>query len=254
LAAEYPKSPFLPDAYFQLGNLYKQLKHPDSSELNWRKAITTDNVKLSTINSLWNLAEYYNEKRNYPEAINILKRLVNDFYYTSISGKAASAIPELYIANGEYDEAIQLYNETLSKYLTDELKTKSANQIYFSLATVYEKKGERQKAVKYYSEYLVDDRKGVYASKAFYSLGALARTEGRLDNASSYFKQAVSLGDAGSTTSEIADLLFQTEQYGEAAKQYAQLAQANDSLKLASYCLYSSRQPACRSAKIDTQF
>ncbi|MBA4311512.1 MAG: hypothetical protein C0417_02670 [Chlorobiaceae bacterium] len=231
LVTEYPKSPFLPDAYFQLGNLYKLLKHPDSSELNWRKAITTDYIKTSTIHSLWNLADYYNVKRNYPDAINILKRLVNDFYYTSISEKAASAIPELYIANAEYDEAIQFYNDPLNKYLSDELKAKNVNQIYFSLATVYEKMGERQKAVKYYSEYLANDRKGVNASKAFYSLGTLSRTEGRLDNASSYFKQAVSLGDAGSMTSEIADLLFQTEQYGEAAKQYSQLAQANDSLK-----------------------
>ncbi|MBI5020354.1 MAG: tetratricopeptide repeat protein [Ignavibacteriales bacterium] len=231
LVTEYSKSPILSDAYFELGDLYKQLKNPDSSELNWQKAVSSEHVRPSTLQSLWNLGEHYNQKRNYPEAISILKRLVNDYYYSFISEKAASVIPELHIANAEYDEAIQLYFESLNKYLTDESKTNSVNQIYFSLATVYEKKGERQNALKYYTEYLIGDRKGVYASKVFYSLGTLARSEGRLDKASSYFRQAVSLGDAGSTTSDIADLLFQTEQYGEAAKQYSQLAQANDSLK-----------------------
>ena len=73
-----------------------------------------------------------------------------------------------------------------------------------------------------------------------YVLGTIARAQGKNDLAASYFKQSAALGSAsGSATSEVAELLFQTEQYPEAARQYQLLAQQSDSLEQKKY--YQSR-------------
>ncbi|MBI4811377.1 MAG: tetratricopeptide repeat protein, partial [Ignavibacteriales bacterium] len=239
LAKDFPKSSLVPNALLEQGNIYFSLKQSDSAAIAWQRVISLPVKDPSTLNATWNLAELHRQNNNYGEAIALYKRITSEFFYSSFAEKATPLLPELYLANSEYDQAIQIYNNILNEQRTSPLQKEIDLNLYYNLAAVYEKKGERQKAVQYYNQYLLTDRRGAYASKAFYALGALARAQGKMENASAYFKQAAALGETGSTSKDIADLLFQTEQYSEAAKQYFELAKSTDSLN--SKQLYQSR-------------
>src|SRR5258707_14549286 len=99
----------------------------------------------------------------------------------------------------------------------------------FYLADDYDKKGERQTAIRSYTQFLQTNRTGDLAGRSFYALGILARLEGRAQAASSYFKEAASIGGVVVASRDVAELLFQTGQDAEAAKQYGQLAPTSDS-------------------------
>lgn len=229
LIKEYPKSARIIEAYFELGILHQQMRHPDSSEQSWLKAANAAKVNPFSTMSLLKLADLYVSEKKYSAAIGSLKSIVNDYYYSASSDKASSMLPEIYVLNGEYDEAIALYSDRLAEAENTETSSYMINQTIYYLASALDKKGDRQKAIQYYNKYLTSDRRGPYASNSFYALGKLAQAQGKLEYASSYFKNAAALGEGGSTTGEIADLLFQTEQYGEAARQYSQLAASADS-------------------------
>jgi cellulose synthase operon protein C len=239
IITEFPQSSCVSKSFLEQGNIHLQLNHNDSAAICWQRASNTINDP-SGITALWNLADLYWQDKNYPEAILIWKKISSELFYTSFAEKAASRLKESYIVSEDYDEAIQIYTDLLSEQKSSPIQKEIDINLYFHLAATYEKKGERQKAVSYYSQYLSEDRRGAYASKSFYALGALARAQGRTDYASSYFKQAAALGDTGSSTKDIADLLFETEQYAEAARQYSQLAQKADSLNDKQY--YQSRE------------
>ncbi len=230
ITKEFPDSPLVSNTLLEQGNVYLLLRQQDSAAIVWKKAISYPAQDPSTITAIWNLTDLQRQNDNYAEAIALLKRITSEFFYSSFAEKAISLLPELYIANNEYDQAIQVYNDMLDEQRSSPLQKEIDVNLYFHLAVGHDKKGERQKAVYYYNQYLLDDRRGAYTSKAFYALGAIARAQGKLENASAYFKQAAALGEIGSTSKDIADLLFQTEQYREAAKQYFELAQSTDSV------------------------
>jgi len=236
---EFPDSPLLSNAFLEKGNVYLSLKQQDSAIIVWKTAINSSSKNPSTLNAIWNLAELHRENKNFAEAIALLKNITSEYYYTSFASKAEQILPDVYIANAEYDQAIQIYNDLLDEQKSSPLNQDVDVNLYYHLASAYEKKGERQKAIHFYNQYLQNDRKGVYASKVFYALGAMAREQGKIENASAYFKQAAALGGITSTNPEIADLLFQTEQYQEAAKQYFELAKSTDSIRSKQY--YQSR-------------
>src|SRR5262249_46294583 len=94
-----------------------------------------------------------------------------------------------------------------------------------------ERKGDRTGAKQGYHECLAKDIRSEHAAESFYGLGRIARGEGNVDLASSYFKEAAAAGGEGFSLREIADLLFQTGEYREAARQYRQLAASADTGK-----------------------
>ncbi len=230
ITKEFPSSTFASRAYIEIGNIQVQLHHSDSAMVYWKNASSIPSKDPSTVLALWKIADLQLQNKNYSEAITVWKQIMNEYFYTALAEKASSLLPGGYVANNEFDEAIDLYNTKIAEQKSLPAMENPDDSLYFHLATVFEKKGERQHAIDYYNRYLRAERKGSYASKAFFALGTLAHSQGKIDNASAYFKQAAALGESGSASREIADLLFQTEQYAEAAKQYSQLAQSSDTL------------------------
>ncbi|TLY28881.1 MAG: tetratricopeptide repeat protein, partial [Ignavibacteria bacterium] len=185
----------------------------------------------STVQALWHLSDLHWRRKDAAACLPLLKRITQDFFYTSFADRASMLIPEMDIAGkgGDFSEAIAHYTDRLREADSSVLPDSTDDGVLFYLASAYDKKGDRQKAAKYYSQYLHTNRTGDLAGRAFYALGILARLQGRAQAASSYFKEAAAIGGAASASRDIADLLYQTEQYSEAAKQYAQLAQSSDS-------------------------
>jgi tetratricopeptide (TPR) repeat protein len=221
LLGRFPRSLSANRALLALGDLWIHSQEGDSAEACWGSVLRRSAVDPATVGAMSRLADLHRRAGRTSEAIALWERLSSEFYYTAAAAQARRSLPEAYIADGRYDEAIAA------------VESGGAADSLVVLATAYEKKGDRQRAVQYYTRSLLLDRKGAYAGRAFSSLGSLARGEGRTELAAAYFKQAAQLGGgAAVATADIADLLFETEQYADAARQYAQLAQAADSLSV----------------------
>ena len=228
IIAEFPTSTFVPNALLQQGIAYLNLNYPDSAVAIWQKCFELSLTNPSTLQAFWNLADLRWKQKQYSEAIAFWKRITTEFPYSSMAEQAAAMLPHGYLANGEYDEAIALYENLLQEQQFSPFEEGKDSELLFHLANAYEKKGNRQTATKCYNQYLLYNHTGPNASNALYALGVLAQKQGHTSAASAYFKQAAMLGGTGSATQEIAELLFQSEQYAEAAKQYTQLAQESN--------------------------
>ncbi len=221
--AQYSQSAYTNRALYELGKIQIHAKNSDSAAAEWRRVLGRSLIDPATVSAASDLAELEWNQKHYPEAIALWERMRGDFPYTAAAGRAEVELPEAYVANGQYDDAIASVGSDTS------------DRAKIVLAAAYEKKGDRKKAISYYRSYLREDRKGPYASGAFYALGTIARAEGRKDLASTYFREAALLGGMEGVTRDIADLLFQTEQYGDAARQYSGLADRADSSELKTY-------------------
>ncbi|MBI4548171.1 MAG: tetratricopeptide repeat protein [Ignavibacteriae bacterium] len=228
----FPTSHMIPNVLLQLGNTYLDLNNPDSGALSWQRCSEHAPTSPSTLQALWRLADLRWKEKKYSEAITLWKRITTEFPYSSMAKRAATMLPQAHLANGDYEEAIAIYENHWQEEQSSPFKETKDFEIVYYLANAYEKKGDRQTATKYYNEYLLNTvidlniDTGSNVSNAFYALGVLAQKQGNTKSASAYFKQAALHGRAGSATKDIADLLFQSEQYTEAAKQYVALAQS----------------------------
>src|ERR1051325_6352811 len=200
----------------------------DSATVCWRRAIARPEVDRSTVEALWLLADL-SRRRNDTLTVPLLKRISGEFFYTEFADRAATLLPRAEVQAGDLAGAITQYDALRREVETSPYPDSADESNLFYLAEAYDKKGERQSAIRSYTHYLQTNRTGDLAGRAFYALGILARLEGRAQAASSYFKEAASIGGVALASKDIADLLFQTEQYAEAAKQYGQLAQTSDS-------------------------
>jgi TolA-binding protein len=239
IVAGYQQFPLLSSTFLSLGNAYQKLNIMDSAIISWKQAASFHSTDPSVTRALWNIATYFRQNKNHADALTTLRKLSAEYSYCQAGQQASDMLPEEILLNGEYDDAIQMYEHQIEEEKNSPFVADVDASLYFHLAQAYEKKGDRQHAIDYYTQYLSGERTGQFASAAFYSLGSLARAEGNTGAASSYFKQAAILGGTSSASRDIAELLFQTEQYPEAVKQYTQLAASTDSVKLRQ--LYQSR-------------
>lgn len=224
----FPGSGYAAEALLLRGKVFAG-SLPDSALASWGQASVYVPPTRPALDALWLMASYRSAKQQPSEAAPLWKRLSDEFSYTARGESAAVKIAAAAISNGDYDQAISLLSKRLKKSETSPFPGPFDASPLFDLGDAYQKKGERQMAMKYFSEYLERNPTGPLAGRAFYSLGIIARTEGRMEAASTYFKEAGLLGGTVGASPEIADLLYQTEQYAEAARQYAQLAQSSDS-------------------------
>jgi TolA-binding protein len=222
-------SPHLSWASLQNGESYNLLGKPDSALSCFRKAADAPRPDRFTLPAIRELADLYAGQKNYSEAIPLWKRITGEFFYTGNTDSVALQLAEAYLAVGNYDDAIRLYEASLKEQQSDPIQEFANYPLYFNLANAYQQKGDRQQAAEYYHKYLSNDRKGPFAAKSYYALGVFSRAQGRKEIASAYFKHATALGGAGTASRDIAELLFQTEQYSEAEKTYAALAESADS-------------------------
>mgnify|MGYP000495343475 FL=1 len=214
----------LQKGYLLKGIIYKSKNQKDSALTNWKQVLKITLKTNAYLDALWNIAD---QEGNYNQAITYWKKIIEEYPYTNLAQKALENLPSAYMAIGEYDEALQIYTSKLYQESDIFLHAKNIPEIDYFIGTIYEKSGKREEALRYFRNYLLNNRTGNYASRAFYTLGAIAKAEGRIKHASSYFKLAGSTGEHKSTSGEIADILFKTEQYADAAKHYKLLAQSS---------------------------
>lgn len=224
LEQEFPQAILTQEALWLLGKWYRNLQKSDSAMLLWEKAVNNIPNGFFTSKILEQLAELYLQTNQYNKAIAAYEKLITEYCYTHEAEKANEHLVDILFAAGKYSEAIDRLEQEINTDKTSIFDSDFPWNKLKKLATFYEKLGNTKKASRLYNQYLLHNRLSADANEVYYALGVIARTEGRSGAAASYFKQAAAVSASGVTSKEIADLLFQNEQYDESARQYKRLA------------------------------
>lgn len=253
---DFGNAPIAEKAWLHIGRLYAQREAADSAARAFNNAALKFPRGTHTAEALWLLANTLMDQQkptegsvHRKEAIELLQRLTSDHFYTSYALRAESALGEMYAETERFDDALALFQSIADRDQSSPFVHESNYQITFKLAAVHNRKGDKLKAAELYRAYLTRDRKSALAGDAYFALGVIARDQGKTESASAYFRQAAALSGSGESNREIAELLFQTEQYPEAERQFVQLAKSVKNEPEKQY--YESRIIVCKLRRND---
>jgi tetratricopeptide (TPR) repeat protein len=165
-------------------------------------------------------------RRNMPlKAIQVYHRLDDNYRYTSAGEQARRKLANAYLAYGSVDSACSIYAELLEQEKHDPLGDETEDSsLLLALAKGQQAAGNLVDAKSNLQRILAIEQKGAVSAEALNLLGRIYRSEGSVDLAASSFKQAESASPSASGSRDIADLLFNSDNYTEAMKQYQQLS------------------------------
>jgi TolA-binding protein len=226
IGSEFPASSLTQKAYMITGDWLIRHGHADSAIVLWRQAIEKSPNGFYSAAILNRLGEIQISVKDYSGVAEILDKLSSQFPYTDEGTKAKNDLPGVLQLAGKYSESIKLLEAAGSEPGNVLSPERDTSTIDLQLAISYDKLLKKDRATQYYLSFLHKNNMGNHASQAFYALGVIAKAEGNTETATSYFKQAALHGGITGATQEIAEILFENEQYDDAAKQYNQLAQS----------------------------
>ena len=174
------------------------------------------------------------DRRNYREAIDMYGRLTTEFYYSSEAEKARRLFADAQLAAGDYDAAIRAYMSILESQSTDLLEGGEPDpSLLLALGKAHQQAGRSDQAKTYLFRVASSQASGPTAGEALTTLGIIYQSEGSPDVATSYFRQASAIAPETAATRNVADLLFESQEYTDALKQYSQLSRSapNDTLR-----------------------
>ncbi len=214
------------EALYSAGRAHAMNKQPDSASAKWGEVVARAEHPRVTALALSALASEALSRKDYEAAAGFLRTLSLEYPYSSTGEKAAADLPGVLSQAGAYPEVIELLGPRA-------LEPPGAGDAMpltelFTLAQAYDRSGDKERALAHYHRFL---REGGYldprASEAYYALGNLARIQGRTESASAYFREASSRGSGSALSPDIAELLFSSEQYAEAARQFTAIADSS---------------------------
>lgn len=227
LKKEFPGSPYAQEGLRIAGQYYEANGHPDTAAICYTRAIDKTSNGYSRAAILQSLVNLKAHENDFAAAEEYASMLVKEFPFSEECLDAGRRLPSLLLAEGKFVESIAKISplqDEVTYAIDDNADTLN---LQYQLAVAYDKKGDKDNAGTLYRRFLQERRNSDRAAQAYYALGVLARAAGKTDIATAYFRQASAHGGQTGATVEIADLLFENEQYGEAARQYAELAQSN---------------------------
>ncbi|MBI3365692.1 MAG: tetratricopeptide repeat protein [Ignavibacteriae bacterium] len=224
LIARFPHTPGWYDAIRLRGEMLLKSSSSDSAIVCWKRALSTQ-TPSSLLPTLWmHIADTYHERKEFSKAAEFFEMLTDTFPDFPLASLARMKLAEDYMQIGKYRRAIALYEDDIDRPRVNAEELEPSTSLYAKLGTAYEKMGNYPEAVRHYCEYLALERTGPLASSIFYALGGIARMQGNTSLAASYLRQAAAVGERSTVSRDIADLLFQSEQYTGALNQYEQLS------------------------------
>jgi TolA-binding protein len=228
LIERHPSSHLISRAWLSLGQSYALLNLQDSALICWKNVLSLPVKTSFTLAALRYLADDSWKRKKYAEAADLLRRISTEYFYTPAYGNAEDRLIDALTASGSYAAAISKLRARIPQ-IDAPIGIGEKDDLFVRLAAAYERKGEKQEATAFYLKYLRRNPTGELAGTAFLALGGLARSQGKPTIAAAYFQQASALGGTATVSREVADLLFQSEQYADAIRQYTQLAASADS-------------------------
>jgi TolA-binding protein len=226
LSDEFPASSLTQKALMFAGDWMAGHVRADSAIVLWRQAVEKNPNGFFSAAILKRLGDIQIALKDYSGAADVLEKLSSQFSYTDEGTKAKDVLPGVLQSAGKYSESIKLLEaaENSPKNILGPSRDTSTTKL--QLAVSYDKLLKKEEAKQFYRSFLHGNQMGNHSSQAFSALSVLAKAEGNTETATSYFKQAALHGGIAGATQEIAEILFENEQYADAAKQYNQLAQS----------------------------
>ncbi len=167
-------------------------------------------------------------------AVNDYLKLTSDFFYTAEADTARLALAKAYAAAGNQEAAITAYAALLDEQRADPTREGDPDaSILLGLGKSCQQAGRFDEARHYLFELLASHRSGPLAGEAYATLGLMYRDQGSTDIATSYFRQAGVASPGAGISRDVADLLFSSGNYADAARQYRRLSEtaASDSAR-----------------------
>jgi len=236
IAEQFLSTESAEEALFRLGKIFKTNANSDSAKLIWKKELqkyfngkfsAQANFELGTIL----LQEQNLSSENNAEEL--FRNLREQFYYTKYAASAESLEVEALFLQKQHNEAVILLQTMLDEQGRNLFSERHTFSLHQKIAAIFFTENNVTKAREHYLYALSLDHYSTNAAQVFFALGNLEKSEGNSELAAAYFRQASALGTTGNAEKNIADLLFETEQYVEAIRQFEELKKnaQNDSLK-----------------------
>jgi len=161
---------------------------------------------------------------NAPEqAIELFSDLLSNFGYTDFAPYVRRRLAAAYVSDDRLDEAISLYKELVEETSKNPFNEgRVEGELVLALAKALRLSGNIADARTLLFQLLAQERSGEVRSEALTMLGMLAKEGGDRELATAYFQQAPD----SAATREVADLLFETGAYADAAAKYKLLAKS----------------------------
>ncbi len=160
-------------------------------------------------------------------AAEFYQKLTGEFGYTSFALQAQEKLAGALAGAGETDAALAGYQEILQRERDDPMRNgQPSPSVLLALGKLKSAAGDNDGAKRFLMEVLERNQTGPIAGEAYSALGTIYRAEGLRDIATSYFREAESAAPGAGVTRDIADLLFDSGDYRDAIKEYAQLSAA----------------------------
>ena len=182
LVADYPNSPFVPDAYFEMGSEYMGLGNNKEAERYFMYVIEDykGNPKVST--SYVNLGRiYYNTEKD-DKAIEAYTHVVDDFPGTKESAEAAETVKKIFTENGRTADYIR-WKEKRGGTTADE-----QDNLFFNEAKLAYDKLEYKDAITKFENYLNKMRNGAHVIEANYYKAICHETLKQKEDAIRHYK------------------------------------------------------------------
>jgi TolA-binding protein len=225
----FSPSSFGEEALYRLGVALEKLGKQDSAKVvfdsyseRYPKGTHTAEVLRASVRSAL-------ESGNPLEAINLLRKLRESFFYTPEAEKANVELARAYATGGQPDSAIAQCKKLVESEKDNLLEEISAVEPLSLLGKLYQEKGDKSAAKNYYLASLRDEginldqqRKATILAR----LSSLYREEGNYGPAISYLKQAVEIDQDRQKKKELADLYFELNDFSSAIVQFNDLAKS----------------------------
>lgn len=215
LIANYPQSPYLDDAIYEMAESQMILERTQEAQLNYQNI--TDNYTGSSyyVKALVQLGLICYNSEQPDKAMEYYKRVVEDFPNTSEAKNALIGIRNIFVDNGDVDSYFQ-YATSLGALANISLAEKDSLS-YIAAENMYIN-GDCEKSIAALEQYLQTYPKGNFWVNANYYIGDCSNRMGDKEKAVESFQNVVSAGKnvfSEQSYLQLGRILAEQEKYDE---------------------------------------
>ncbi|TSA31723.1 MAG: outer membrane protein assembly factor BamD [Porphyromonadaceae bacterium] len=225
LLKDYPKSPYIDDALYEIGRSYIDLNQPLDAIQTFKDLINKYPNSSYVRKSYVQLGLiYFNSNRN-EEAMAMYKKVVSTWPDSQESVDALNGLKNIYVDNNQVDEYLTYVQST--GRITDISLSQQDSLVYQAAENLY-MQGNCEKAMKNLEQYIARFPQGQFVLNAHYYIGDCTYRANELDKALSSYSFILARGR--NEFSEVAlartgEISYQQSNFDQALVLYQQLLQ-----------------------------